>query len=50
VLPLILVHRAMNRSLVVAVCVSTMGSQGCMSPVSKYLYMFVRGEVAASVL
>jgi len=40
----------MNALFVVAVWVSTDGSQGCMSPVSRYQYVFVRCEPAASVL
>ena len=39
----------MNTSFVVAVWFSTTGMQGFMSPESKYQYVFVRCEVAASV-
>ena len=43
-LALSLDHRAMN-PFFVAVCVSTMGSQGCMSTVSRYHYVLGRCEV-----
>jgi len=45
-----LFQRVTNPRFVVTVRVSTVGWQGCMSPVSRYQYGFVRCEAAKSVL